>query len=233
MRNVNENLRQLVAAGDWDAVHDSFDRMSNLEFRRAQTFLREHVLGTLPNAAFWDAMAALVEYRHQAFISCVTQAEGLAQRGELDFEAPGVEKLVRFLAGRSPEALAKMSRMLMPSLPTVELVMQMFRHFRVEDEKDRIATLLRVATPLSYYVLFLILKECSDSHQLAHKCCLFIIKKNDDMSFNMASILKAYFGLDGIRSRLSLSVSPYELSYIDQSYDNFKHVLMGKKPRVL
>ena len=58
------------------------------------------------------------------------------------------------------------------------------------------------------------------------------MKKNNDMAYNMASILKHYFGIDELKATFSLLIEPYELSYIEQNYDNFNHVLKGKRPRL-
>jgi hypothetical protein len=77
-----------------------------------------------------------------------------------------------------------------------------------------------------------VLRRAADNQPLLRAACLAIMKKNDDMSFNMASLLRSYFDLNDIKSTFSLQIEPYELSYIEQSYDNFEHILKGKQPKL-
>jgi hypothetical protein len=58
------------------------------------------------------------------------------------------------------------------------------------------------------------------------------MKRNNDMAFNMASIMRTYFGIDDLKSHLSLRIEPYELNLIDRSYETFFDFLNGKRPKV-
>jgi hypothetical protein len=49
----------------------------------------------------------------------------------------------------------------------------------------------------------------------------------------MAAILRAYFGLNEIQNQLSLKIEPYELSYLETSFETFKYALEGKKPTII
>lgn len=227
------NIKAMIEHGDWEAMAKCFDGMSNMEFRQAQTFVRQQVLSSLPNGLFWSALFHLVKYKRQAFLSGITEIKHLACNDELQFHVSGAYELREYIKKTSPDSVHKLVRMALPELSTESQIHDLFYFFGIEDERDQIAALIRVSTPITYYVLFLTLKRIGDNHELAHKCCVFILKKDDEISFNMASILKAYFGLEKIKSQLSLRISPYELSYIDLSYEKFKHVLLGKKPKIL
>ena len=48
-----------------------------------------------------------------------------------------------------------------------------------------------------------------------------LMKKGDSRSFNLACILKQYFGLADISGQFSLRIQDYELSRLDQGYDYF------------
>ena len=50
------------------------------------------------------------------------------------------------------------------------------------------------------------------------------------MAFNMASILRGYFGIEQINMNFSLRIEPYELNYIDKSFANFNNFLNGRRP---
>ena len=108
----------------------------------------------------------------------------------------------------------------------------LFQFAGFHDERECVAVLIKESTPYAYYVLFNVLRRAADNRQLLVAACQAIMRKNDDMSFNMASLLRSYFDLNEIKSTFSLQIEPYELSYIEQSYDNFMHVLKGKRPRI-
>ena len=142
---------------DWDALSHHLASVSNAEFRRLQTVMREKVMPHLANEMFWETYLHLLMFRRQAFLPCVLAAKGLAKSGSLDF-------------------------------------------------------------------------DCQEAREVA--ACQAIMKKSDDMSFNMASLLRSYFDLHEIKSTFSLQIEPYELSYIEQSYENFEHILKGKRPKL-
>ena len=58
------------------------------------------------------------------------------------------------------------------------------------------------------------------------------MKRKDDLSYNMASILRTYFGLSEIQGQLSLKVEEYELSYLESSFEKFRFVLEGRRPNL-
>lgn len=230
--SVKENILPLVEQHDWDALRKLFSRMTNMEFRKTEGIMRNDILPGLANDDFWEALFHLVAYRHQAFITCILAVKHLVDDGTLSFDNRWIEELVMFLKQKSPGALQKLMTMAIPILETESQIDKMFCAFGFENERNRIAALINVTTPLAYYMLFKILKHLADNRELVRKCCVFILKKNDELSYNMASIIREYFDITDIRSRFSLAVAPYELSFIDSSYDNFKYVVTGKRPKI-
>ncbi|MCM1311907.1 MAG: hypothetical protein NC206_07580 [Bacteroides sp.] len=230
--SIKENIFPLVERHDWDALRQAFSRMTNMEFRKTESVMRNDILTKLSNEDFWEALFHLVVYRHQAFITCILSIEHLVTNRTLSFDSPWIGKLVTFLKEKAPGALQKLMTMAIPMLETENQIDTMFKAFGFENERDRIAALISVANPLAYYVLFKILKHLADDRDLIRKCCVFILKRNDELSYNMASIIREYFDLADIRSRFSLVVAPYELSFIDNSYEKFKYVVTGKRPKI-
>ena len=109
--------------------------------------------------------------------------------------------------------------------------MGMFGAFHVENEVTRISVLLKSEHDLSYYLIFKTLKLIED-RLIARKCCVALMKRQDDRAFNAVCLIKAYFGLDDLPARFSLTIEQYELSHIDRDYNTFIHVLNGKRPRI-
>ena len=226
-----EIMLQFIKAHDWEGMNKMLDGMSNMEFRRMERVMREEVLTELDNDAFWEALLHIIIYKRAAFISGVVAAEHLAEDGTLTFSTPKTAELYAHLKDTHPQSIIKVCNMMMPHLRTEEQVEGMFTAFHIDNDITRLAILLKVDSPLSYYLIFKTLKLVEDK-VIARKCCMVIIKRHDDMAFNMVSLVRAYFGLEDLPAHFSLNVEQYELSHIDRNFDTFMNILNGKRPKI-
>ena len=226
-----ERVTQLISTRDWDGLTQMLGNLSNMELRRMERVMREEVLTGLENDLFWETLLHLIIFKRAAFISGVTAVTHLAKDGTLDFEVESVGRLCEHLKATNQESLVKMCNMMVPELRTEAQVMGMFEAFHVENEVTRLAVLLKAEHDLSYYLIFKTLKLIEDK-LVARKCCVALMKRQDDRAFNAVCLIKAYFGLDDLPARFSLTIEQYELSHIDRDYNTFIHVLNGKRPRI-
>ena len=226
-----ERLEQLIGTRDWEGLTQMLGNLSNMELRRMERVMREEVLTGLENDLFWETLLHLIIFKRAAFISGVTALTHLAKDGTLDFEVKSVDRLCEHLKATNQESLVKMCNMMVPELRTEVQVMGMFEAFHVENEVTRLAVLLKAELDLSYYLIFKTLKLIEDK-LVARKCCVALMKRQDDRAFNAVCLIKAYFGLDDLPARFSLTIEQYELSHIDRDYNTFIHVLNGKRPRI-
>lgn len=226
-----ERLEQLIGTRDWEGLTQMLGNLSNMELRRMERVMREEVLTGLENDLFWETLLHLIIFKRAAFISGVTALTHLAKDGTLDFEVKSVDRLCEHLKATNQESLVKMCNMMVPELRTEVQVMGMFEAFHVESEVTRLAVLLKAEHDLSYYLIFKTLKLIEDK-LVARKCCVALMKRQDDRAFNAVCLIKAYFGLDDLPARFSLTIEQYELSHIDRDYNTFIHVLNGKRPRI-
>ena len=220
-----------VGTRDWEGLGRKLRSLSNMEFRRMERVMREEVLTELDNEAFWETLLHIIIYKRAGFISGATAVGHLATDGTLNFEAEGVKLLYEHLKETDEGSIVKLCNMMLPALQTEVQVMGLWSAFHVENEVTRLTMLLKVDSPLSYYLIFKTLKLIEDK-VVARKCCMSLIKRQDDRAFNAVCIIKAYFGLDDLPGRFSMKIEPYELSHIDRNYDTFCHVLDGKRPKV-
>ena len=225
-------LNQTILEGNWQQLTNSLNSMSNMEFRRTESYIRATILPTLPNDTFWDVLFHLIEYRHQAFLSGICAIEHLVSDDSLDFSCTGARELAQLLHDKHPEAVNKVINIALPLLKTEEQVDALLNTFAPNDENAHIAALLKVESPLTYYKLFTTLCHMPEGKQLALRCTQFIMKHGNDMAFNMAAIMKAYFGLEELHARFSLHIEPYELSQLDSGSDAFYHLLTGRRPKL-
>ncbi len=226
-----DRVTQLISTRDWEGLTQMLGNLSNMELRRMERVMREEVLTGLENDLFWETLLHLIIFKRAAFISGVTALTHLAKDGTLDFEVESVGRLCEHLKATNQESLVKMCNMMVPELRTEAQVMGMFEAFHVENEVTRLAVLLKAEHDLSYYLIFKTLKLIEDK-LVARKCCVALMKRQDDRAFNAVCLIKAYFGLDDLPARFSLTIEQYELSHIDRDYNTFIHVLNGKRPRI-
>lgn len=226
-----EKALMFVGTRDWEGLGRMLRSLSNMEFRRMERVMREEVLTELDNEAFWETLLHIIIYKRAGFISGATAVGHLATDGTLNFEAEGVRLLYEHLKETDEGSIVKLCNMMLPALQTEVQVMGLWSAFHVENEVTRLTMLLKVDSPLSYYLIFKTLKLIEDK-VVARKCCMSLIKRQDDRAFNAVCIIKAYFGLDDLPGRFSMKIEPYELSHIDRNYDTFCHVLDGKRPKV-
>ena len=226
-----EIMLQFIKARDWDGMNKMLDSLSNMEFRRMECVMREEVLTELDNEHFWETLRHIIIYKRAAFISGVVAVEHLAKDGTLQFENADVERLYTHLKETNPQSIVKICNMAIPHLHTEQQIGDMFKAFHIDNDITRLSILLKVDSPLSYHLIFKTLKLIEDK-VVARKCCMAIIKRHNDMAFNMVSLVKVYFGLDDLPAHFSLNVEQYELSHIDRDFGTFMNILNGKRPKI-
>ena len=226
-----EKALMFISTRDWVGLERMLGSLSNMEFRRMERVMREEALTELENDLFWETLLHLIIYKRAAFLSGVTAVGHLADDGTLDFGVEAVQRLHEHLKATHGESLVKLCNMMIPLLKTEEQVMGMLESLHIEEEVTRLSILLKDDSPLSYFLIFKTLKMAED-RTVARKCCMALMKRLDDRAFNAVCLIKAYFGLDDLPGRFSLTIEQYELSHIDRNYDTFVHVLNGKRPRI-
>lgn len=226
-----EKALMFISTRDWVGLERMLGSLSNMEFRRMERVMREEVLTELENGLFWETLLHIIIYKRAAFITGTVAVEHLVEDGTLDFGVEGVKGLYEHLKKTDEASIVKLCNMLLPLLRTEEQVTDMWNAFHVENEMTRLAMLLKVDSELAYYLLFRTLKLVEDK-VVARKCCMALIKRGDDHAFNAVCLIKAYFGLDDLPGRFSLTIEQYELSHIDRDFEAFSHVINGKRPRI-
>jgi hypothetical protein len=226
---LKEKIETIVIRKDWPKLSFVLKNLSNSEFRRVQPIVRNEILPRLTNEDFWEAFSHFLDFRPQAFLSCVHCIGALTENGTLNLNNQHIITIGKQLDEIQRQKLISMA---LHYLPSEQAVRQIFAAMRIDSPDTRISLFIRESTPLTYYLLFKTLKEMPDHHDKCVSCCRQIMKKQDDLSYNMASILRTYFGLNEIHGQLSLKVEQYELSYIEQSFEKFRFVLEGRRPVV-
>ena len=224
-------IMQFINNQDWEGMKRMLSSLSNMEFRRIEQTVRQNVLPYLENDLYWEALLHLIIFKRQAFISGIFACEHLIRTGTLNVNNESVSALYKHLKENNPDSLIKMTNMMLPLLQTEQQVNDVFNAFHIDNDITRLSVLLKVESPLSYYIIFKTLKIVDDKI-VANKCSKVIMKRNNDMAFNAVSLIKSYFALDELPARFSLTIPEYELNHIDRNYNTFLNILNGKRPKL-
>lgn len=109
-------------------------------------------------------------------------------------------------------------------MQTAEEINTLLDIFHIVSPQDRIVFLREVPRPLHFNLLFTCLRK-TDNHETAADCCRFLMKQGDDLSYNMASLLKGYFDLKDMKGVFSLQLQPYEFGYLKTSFSAFENTI--------
>ena len=195
--------------------------LSHASFRTAGYILGERIAPQLQREQFWGLFLLLVRYDARAFL--VTMLKALLPRlgeGSVSLADKGFLTLARQLAENNIDR-QKTLCFLLPHIDDVDEIRRLFLHLALTDEEMWIPFLVDCNTLPSFYLLFLALRRRDHEHGFMLRLAAHLVKRGDALSFNMASLMKAYFGLDELRGTFSLTLSPYELSRIELSFPAF------------
>ena len=195
--------------------------LSHSSFRTAGYVIGERMAPELSPERFWELFQALVEFNAKAFL--VTMLKALILRLEeksVTLHDAGFQTLALQIATNEVDR-RKTLHHLLPHIESPDEMRQLFLSLRLTDEEDWIPFLMDCPTLPSFYLLFLALRRRDHEHSFILKMAAHLMKRGDSLSFNMASLMKSYFGLDELRGTFSLTLKPYELSSIELSFPIF------------
>ena len=225
---LKEKIGFYLDRHDYDGLLVMLQKLSNSELRRAERIVREEILACMDNSSYWKTFRFFVLFRPQGYLPCISSIKHLADDDSLDFNNEDVAAISETL---SEENISKLIGMAVAHLNSVEQITSLFDAFKFHNDSSCASVLIKQNKPVCYYMLFTTLKRHSD-RKLCVSCVKYLLHRQTDMAYNMASILINYFGLHEIKGHLSLRIEPYEISYIDKSVENFFYMLEGKRPRV-
>ena len=102
---------------------------------------------------------------------------------------------------------------------------RLFQDFAITDAHRRTEFLLRTAGLVAAFVLLRTLRFEEHDRAYLVSVCRQVMKRGDNLSFNLASLLRAYFDLTEVRGTFSLTLQPFELSRLDTDFEVFSRVM--------
>ncbi|MCR5819778.1 MAG: hypothetical protein K6F94_02345 [Bacteroidaceae bacterium] len=222
---IYTRLRTIFAAADMDALTSYLNGLSNAHFRTAGYIIGERLMPEMETEMAWKVMLHLVQWEPKAFLVTLAKATALRLKARtLSLSDDGFRTLAANMQGEGH--VIDREKLLLQWLPVLEKpddIEGLFTSLNT-DNRRRIDFLLRTDGVAAGYVLLRTLRMEEQDIDLLKRTCTLLIKKGNALSFNFASIIKEYFGLDTVRGVFSLQIHPYELSRLDTDFETFCRV---------
>ena len=218
-------LKQHFEAGDANALNKTLNELSAADFRTAGFLLADNLLSSYPQH-FWKFFINIVPTKPKAYLGTFLKAAlQLYEQEETWINFTMLHVFAQEYA--SPIDARKCLEFLIPGMHTTEHVEELLKIFPPSSAEARAIFLLKAGTPISYFLLLQTLMSADESKEKLRNYCIYLMKKGDSLSFNMAVILRTCFDLESLPGTFSLKLEPYELSRLCESFENFEKVLLG------
>lgn len=220
---LQQRLAAYLAAGDAEGLRDYLTNLPNTAFRTAGFMLGNGQLQQLTGERFWHFFRTIVPTHTKAYLGTFLKAaaDKCGQEGLGHAQAA----LSDFAAVATPIDRRKTLEKLLPVLQDTDDAETLLTLFSTGDPHDETDLLVRIATPRAYFLLMRRLRTMEEEPETLHACCLQLMRKGDHLSFNMACVVQAYFGLKDLPGTFSLRVEPYQLSLLETSYEDFCKII--------
>ena len=216
---IDRRLSPFVLSGDFNGLFSLLDSFSHSQFRTAVYMLGEKFSLELPVDGFWELFAQLISKDSRAFL--VVMLKALTKRmeqGHVEIYDKGFLSVCRKM---NETDRRKTIVFLLPYLKDDEQVRHLFKCFMMQDAIEWIPFLIKVNTLPCAFVLFSSLRHIEHDRDYLIRVAYFLMKQGDGLSFNLASLMKVYFGLDELKGTFSLQLKPFELARLETSYKAF------------
>lgn len=225
--SMEGHLSVLASQSDLEELKRYLSSLTNSGFRQASKLLSDKVLVKLRGEGFWRVFSCLSLYNPKAFLgTCLKAALAVYANRGLKFEGECLERYSEYIVSHGMDIdCGKFLKSVLGLLREEKEFENLWKMFAVNPPQKRIEYLVRCNTPISYFMIFKECKHLQDDHDYLRKLCHALTKKGDSLSFNLASILRVYFGVEGVNALFSLKIEPYKLNYIDKSFENFEKVM--------
>lgn len=223
---ILQRLTSLFAARDWDGVQTYLTTLSNAHFRTAGYLIGERLMPELSREDFWEIMLRLILWQPKAFV--VTTAKAATARltqGALSLSDAGFHQLADALQGE--DRWIDRKKLLQQWLPVAKepaTIETLFRLLQIDDLRLRVEFLLHTDGLAASFVLLRTLRFDEHDRAWLAQTCRALMKRGDNLSFNVASIIRTFFDLQEVKGVFSLTIQPFELSRLDTDYDTFKRI---------
>lgn len=220
---LDARMQPLVQSQDYKALTSLLGSLPHSQFRTACYMMGERYALQVESKAYWQMTRELVCFNNKAFL--VTMLKALPMRFEKGLNSVADEGFANLCEVLNDIDMHKAISLILPLLKNEKEVALVFERMSIHDAKQKIMLLLQVPTLPCSYVLFSSLRYVEEEQAFMTKVVIYLVKRADSLAFNLASLIRTYFGLENINGTFSLNLKPYQLSRLETSYQAFAQVM--------
>lgn len=222
---LSDRLRRFVELKDYEGLTACLSRLSHSQFRVAGQILGGQICDGLSADAFWELFDALWTYNSKAFLVTMLKAftKGM-QEQRLSLADDGFRLMADKLSASRVE-VQKTLRTLLPTLSSPDDVQLLFNCLGLLEMSAWIPFLLNAFHTATAFVLLRALHYVEADRALLLRVGTHLVSRGDGLSFNVASIIKAVYGLDELRGTFSLRLQPFQLARTEASFEAFQQTV--------
>lgn len=219
---IELRLTQLLSAGDWGALPPYFSTLSVAQFRAAGPLLGSLMARQLEAEDYWMLTKVMVEYHARAFLVTLLKA---AVANNVSFECQSFAYFCKSISGNAVDVEKAFSTLFPVFDGDPQSILRLLTLLGVTDAQQRVRLLLRQDSDAAFYVLFHTLNYLESDRPFLLRTVKFLIQKQEERSYNFASLLTSHFGLTEVKAVFSLHIEPYQLAWLQGSFDAFRKAL--------
>lgn len=227
---LHQRLSALIQAADREALLFFLDSLSHSSFRTVGSILSAQILPGLSEDRYWALFYDLCRYNSKAFlITFLKAAPARLSAGGFRLDHPGFQQVCAYWNEHLCDIdKRKFFLNVFPLLTRQDQAEALIHALAFARAEDLLELLLRCdITVLGGFVLFQTLRQLEHEKELLHRCCVFLMRRGDSLSFNLVSFFKSYFDLSDLKGTFSLRLSSYQLGYVERSFDAFANMLQS------
>lgn len=210
-----------------EALLAYLDGLSNAQFRQAGLVLGENMLPKTTEHVFWSIFSAMFRHNRKAYLGTLLKALAKkinatdASSEELERLGLWEEEFCTICQKLTETDRKKILLSLLPLLKNPADTERLLVQCGLKESSLWIPFLLQINSKPCAFLLLKALRYVEHDKALLIRTCHFLMKRGDDLSFSVASIMRLSFGLEEVHGTFSLSLKPYQLARVEQSYEAF------------
>lgn len=218
---------------DSDSLLTYLEELSHSQFRYVSRLMGESFLVETNKENFWLLFEKLFASDRKAYLGTLLKA--LISRIKLhsdpgcsnSLEEAGIwgKHFISVCQDFNDTDRKKVLMALLPLITSPADAERLFIQCGLKETSEWIPFLLQVSTMPCSFLLLKSMRYVEHDRALLIRTCHFLMKKGDEHSFNLASLIRLSFGLEEVRGAFSLSLETYQLSRIEQNYYAFVQVM--------
>ena len=219
---IEMRLSQMLSAGDWSALPPYFSALSVAQFRAAGPLLAARMAKELVADDYWNLTKVMVNYHSRAFLVTLLKA---AVANKVSFDCQSFADFCKSISGKAIDVEKAFSTLFPVFDGDPQSILRLLTLLQVTEARQRVRLLLRQDSDAACYVLFHTLNYLENDRPFLLRTVKFLIQKQDERSYNFASLLTSHFGLSEVKAVFSLHIEPYQLAWLQGSFSAFRKAL--------